>query len=141
MAKTEKTRNAGTLTEAGFHSLIVSNLRNASRWWKPKQQCIRKARVSLGKYRCASCNQIVPATKKGVYKTGKKAGKPKKIKNILADHKEPVVDPNVGFVDWNTFIERLFREDGWQALCDDCHKAKTKEEQAIAKERRKNARN
>ena len=88
--KPEKTRNNNTMTEAQFHSLIVSNLRNASRWWKPKQQCIRKARVSLGKYRCAECNLVVPSTKKGFYKTGKKAGKPKKIKNILADHKQMI---------------------------------------------------
>jgi len=135
--KPEKTRNNKTMTEAQFHSLIVSNLRNASRWWKPKQQCIRKARVSLGKYRCAECNLVVPSTKKGVYKTGKKAGKPKKIKNILADHKDPVVDPNVGFVNWDTFIERLFREDGWQALCEECHSAKTKEERSIGAARRK----
>lgn len=138
MPKKERTRNAGTLTEAGFKAMIVSALRDKSRWWKPKQKCIQKARVSKGKYKCECCLEIVPATKQGVYKTGKKAGKPKKIKNILADHAAPVVDPSVGFVDWNTYIERMFIETGWQALCDNCHTEKTATENAIAKERRRN---
>ena len=134
----EKTRNAGTLTEAGFKSLIISALRDKSRWWKPKQKCIQKARVSKGMYLCASCNEIVPSTKKGFYKTGKKAGKQKKIKNILADHIDPVIDPHIGFVDWNTYIGRMFIETGWQAICGNCHKIKTAEEKAIATERRRN---
>ena len=34
-SRVEKNRNNGTLSEAGFWSLIRSTLRNASRWWKP----------------------------------------------------------------------------------------------------------
>jgi len=139
--KAEKTRNAGTMTEAAFKSLIISALREKSRWWKPKVKCIQKAKVMKGVYLCASCGKLVPSTIQGVYKTGKKAGKPRKIKNILADHIDPVVDPNVGFVDWNTYIERMFVEEGWQAICHKCHTEKTAEEKAIATERRRNENN
>jgi hypothetical protein len=136
--KTTKTRNAATMTESAFKSMIISALREKSRWWRPKLNCIKNARIRKGIYLCEQCGKHVTATKQGIYKTGKKAGKPKKIKNIIADHVSPVVDPKVGFVDWNTYIERMFIEEGWQAICDDCHTIKTNEEKAIAKERRGN---
>ena len=34
------------LTEAEFKSRIISALRQASRWWKPKNEAIARARVS-----------------------------------------------------------------------------------------------
>jgi 5-methylcytosine-specific restriction endonuclease McrA len=50
-------------------------------------------------------------------------------KDVEVDHIVPVVDPSVGFVDWNTFIARLFTErENYQTLCKPCHKLKTKEE-------------
>lgn len=137
MARVERTRNAGTLTEAGFKAMIIAALRDRSRFWKPRQACIKKARVRKGYYLCESCNNVVPATKWTEYKTGKRKGKPKKVKNIVADHTHPVVDPTVGFVDWNTYIERMFIEEGFQAICHDCHSAKSLEETAIRKERNK----
>ena len=136
---TEKTRNGGAWTEAEFKSRIVSALRQISSYWKPKQQCIRSARISIGKYRCAECKEIVPSTIQGEWKSGKKKGKKRKIKNILADHINPVIDPHKGFIDWNTYIDRMFIEEGWQALCKQCHDIKTKEERAIATKRRRDA--
>jgi hypothetical protein len=133
----EKTRNSGTLTEAGFNSLITSALRKANSYWKPKQQCIKDARVARGQYMCSSCHSIVPTSVYGVYKSGKKKGKPRKIKNIVADHIEPVVDPHVGFQGWDVYIKRMFIETGWQAICRSCHSIKTAEESAIAAERRR----
>jgi len=134
-----KTRNAGTLTEAGFKALIVSGLRDKSRWWKPKQQCIRNARVSKGLYRCECCKETVKGSVWGVYKSGKKEGKKRKIVNILADHIDPVVDPAVGFINWDTYIERMFIElSGYQALCGKCHDAKSKGERDIATQRKHN---
>lgn len=139
MAKlVERTRNANTLTEAQFKAMLISALRDKSRWWKPKQQCIRDARVSKGLYRCASCSSIVPSTLKGVWKTGKKAGRTRKIPNILADHIEPVVDPYVGFVSWDVYIERMFIEVGFQAICHKCHQEKGKVECQIRTQRRRN---
>ena len=39
-----RTRNAGTMTEAGFWSMIRSALRQKSRWWKPIAECKKLAR-------------------------------------------------------------------------------------------------
>lgn len=135
--KVERTRNGGTLTEAGFKALIISSLREKSRWWKPRQACIKKARIRKGWYLCECCKKEVPASIYVPYLTGKKKGKSRKVKNILADHIEPVVDPHVGFVDWNTYIERMFIEEGFQAICYECHSTKTKAETSIAALRRK----
>lgn len=139
--KVERTRNAGTWTQAEFDSRIISALRQISQWWKPKQQCLREARVSKGIYVCEQCKRRVPATISGVYKTGNKKGKPRKIKNIVADHINPVVDPNVGRRSWDEYIERMFIETGWQAICKPCHDAKTAEERKTAKKRRENENN
>jgi hypothetical protein len=58
------------------------------------------------------------------------------------DHIDPVVDPHTGFVDWNTYIERMFCElTGFQVLCFDCHSKKTSIERSIATERKRNAKN
>ncbi len=59
----------------------------------------------------------------------------------MADHINPVVDPNVGRKSWDEYIERMFIETGWQAICKECHDVKTKEERAIAAKRRKNESN
>jgi hypothetical protein len=126
----EKTRNGGKWTEARFRSFIISALRTATRKWGPRNECLKQARVRRGVYKCAMCEQEVPATKVITLKNGKE----KKVKNIFADHIEPIVDPEVGFVDWNTWIERAFVElDGFQALCHDCHKKKSDEERVKRK--------
>ena len=83
----------------------------------------------------------MPSTIYGVYKSGKKEGKPRKIKNIVADHIDPVVDPHVGFQGWDVYINRMFIEIGWQAICYSCHSKKTKKENAIATARKRNENN
>lgn len=68
-------------------------------------------------------------------------GNKRRRKNIIADHIDPVIDPNVGFVSWDVVIERLFVEsDGFQALCWGCHNIKTSEERHVATERRRSER-
>lgn len=70
--------------------------------------------------RCAICEQEVPE------------------KDIHMDHDPPVVDPAVGFVDWNTYIHRMFPEKiGYQAICKPCHKQKTADERKIRTERQR----
>jgi 5-methylcytosine-specific restriction endonuclease McrA len=62
-------------------------------------------------YRCAACKADFPA------------------KDVQVDHKKPVVDVKQGFVDWNTYVERMFVEDaGLQVLCKPCHKKKSDKE-------------
>jgi len=68
-------------------------------------------------------------------------------KNIAVDHIEPVVDPYIGYVDLDTYSERLFCDiDNLWVLCNykdlqdgvaSCHKIKTKIESGIAAETRK----
>lgn len=90
---------------------------------------MKKARVSRGEYLCADCQQIVPATIKD--ENGKR------IKNAVVDHIDPIIDPRVGWVSYESLIERMFvEEDKLQVLCHECHTRKTNEEKAIAKERR-----
>lgn len=77
--------NGGTMTEAMFRSFIISHLRAASRWWKPRNDVIKKAREARGLYRCAECKQLVPAS------LPPPPGKKRRIKNVLADHIDPIV--------------------------------------------------
>ena len=91
----DKPHNNGQWTEARFKSFIISALRSATTRWGPKQQCIKNARVSRGLYKCECCGAIGPPT------LPPPEGKTRRIKNIVADHVEPVVDVQKGFVDWD----------------------------------------
>lgn len=121
-SRVEKLRNHFTLSEAGFWSLIRSNLRNASRWWKPVAECKKLARrVYKGKnksqkweYQCSHCREWFME------------------KEIAVDHKIEAGSLTCGD-DLKGFVERLFVEvDGLQILCnkrldgkESCHKIKT----------------
>lgn len=124
-----KTRAGGTWTEAKFRGFIRGNLRRTSQRWPPIPNALKKARVERGFYLCAGCGQVVPATIKDE--------KGKRIKNAVVDHIDPIIDPNVGWVSYESLIERMFvEEDKLQVLCHACHTEKTNMEKAIAKERR-----
>lgn len=124
-----KTRAGGQWTEARFRSFIRGNLRRTSQRWPPIPNALKKARVSRGEYLCAECKQIVPATIKD--ENGKR------IKNAVVDHIDPIIDPSVGWISYDSLVERMFvEEDKLQVLCYACHKIKTDSEKAIAKERR-----
>lgn len=123
----EKTRNGNQWTEARFKSFITSALRRAA--WPPKFRVVDEAFVKVGPNpktgrkcklsRCNGCGELFAK------------------RDLFSDHIEPVVDPAVGFVDWNTYIQRMFIEiDGYQVLCDECHNEKTNKEKQQAKERR-----
>jgi len=116
----ERPRNGGEWSESRFRSFIYSALRRAQ--WPPKFQCIRDAFVKHGinpetgrkckLCRCSSCQNLFPQGK------------------LRADHILPCVGPE-GFIDWNTFIARIYVEaNGFQALCDACHHIKSQEERA-----------
>jgi len=129
---TKKPHNNGTWTEARKKSFIISALRQALTRWGPKSLCIKNARVSRGVYRCENCKELGPAT------LPPKEGNKRRRKNIVADHIHPIVDPSVGFTNWNEWIARAFVElPKLQALCWKCHTEKTAEERAIATARRR----
>lgn len=131
--KPPKEINNGTWTPARFKSFIVSQLRAATQRWGPKQSCIKNARVRRGVYLCQGCGKEGPAT------LPPPEGNKRRIKNIVADHINPIVDPAVGFTTYDDWITRCFVElDGYQALCHKCHTTKTADEREISKERKAN---
>ena len=96
-------------------------LRGGSRRWPPRFETLNEAKTEkkinslTGRlaqhYQCASCNGEFSA------------------KNVQVDHIIPVIDPQTGFVDWNTFVENLYCDkDNLQVLCSTCHDIKTKKE-------------
>lgn len=108
-------------TEARHKAFIISGLRAASRRYPPKFETLNEAKTTkkinakTGRlaqhYECKACNEEFPA------------------KDVQVDHKKPVVDPKVGFVDWDTYIARMFCEKkNFQVLCKACHKLKTDKE-------------
>lgn len=109
-------------TQARLKNFIISALRSASNRYPPKYECLNAAKVgkkvnkATGRlaehYKCAACEKLFVA------------------KDVHVDHIEPVVSPLTGFVDWNTFIERLFYcpLTNLQVLCRICHRLKISEE-------------
>ena len=127
----DKPFNGGLWTAARKRSFIISQLRRGK--WPPKYAAIKRAHVGPGinpktghkceLHKCEDCGQLFA---KG---------------DMRADHRLPVVDPSVGFVDWNTWIERYHIEaDSYDIICVDCHAVKTAAERAIATARRKRER-
>lgn len=129
----ELVRNNGRWTQAKFNSFIKNNLRSASRKWAPINECKKRANVGRGVYKCAECKEevapttVCPETRK-------------RIKNVFVDHIVPIVDPEVGFVSWDSVIERMFCDsDNLQLLCKGCHDIKSLEDIEKAKLRRANS--
>lgn len=62
-------------------------------------------------------------------------------KECAVDHTSAVIDPEVGFVDFNTYIERLFcSKSNLKILCKRCHTEKSKienKQRRITKEKKK----
>jgi len=128
--------NGGTWTQGRYDSFVKGLIRAGLLKWGPKIACIKKARTRRGFYRCGACLEEVPATIKRELKT--KPGVWKRVKNIHADHIEPIIDPAVGRRSWDEVIERAFvEEEGFMALCHECHATKTAEERDIATARKR----
>lgn len=95
---------------------LFAGLRRLSRFYPVKNEALRLARKSPGNYECAECKKLF------------------KIADVKVDHIAPVIDPKVGFVDWNTYIDRLFCPlSNLQCLCDWCHKIKSAAEVKVRK--------
>lgn len=96
---------------------LKNKLRRASYMWPPMKEVMTKARVERGKYECAKC--------KGIFGP----------KEVQRDHIIPVDDPHTGFVDWNTYVERLFcGVEGLQCLCKPCHDTKSQMENVVRRD-------
>ena len=108
-------------SDAKWRSWVVSLLRRGTMKFPPRNEALRAAKTEkkinekTGRmaqhYRCAGCLQEFTA------------------KGVVADHILPVVDTVRGFVDWNTYIERMFCAiDKWQIICRSCHDVKSAQE-------------
>jgi len=115
---TLKIRNGGDWTEGRWRSFVTSTIRGGFRRYPPKFAVLKNAFVGKhinpdsGKlasfYTCKSCKKDFTA------------------KNVQVDHIKPIVDPKIGFVSWDDFIEKLFCEvKNLQVLCIPCHKKKS----------------
>lgn len=135
-AKKEKSKKASKKQPYDQRKFIEKTLRGAFK--KTPMYHLAKARAKeeftvLSKhdkpmrrvhFRCAKCGKFF------LDKTG--------AKEIAVDHIDPVVDPKTGWVDYQTYITRLFCSiDNLQILCNfpklrdgvrSCHKIKTSEE-------------
>jgi 5-methylcytosine-specific restriction endonuclease McrA len=86
--------------------------------WSPERKAVANESEKLAgikdKRLCNMCGQVFD---KGL---------------VAVDHKEPVIDPNKGFESWDTYYARLFvTRDLLQALCKECHQAKSNGENKI----------
>lgn len=118
-------------SDSKIRMFIVGVLRAGARRWPNKHETLRDAYVGKKEnkktgrkamhYRCNSCKGEFPSS------------------DVNVDHIIPVVDPLVGFIDWNTYIDRLFcSKENLQVLCSECHNKKTNEERnAKSKKNRK----
>lgn len=97
--------------------LLICYVRRIFLYSPLRKEVKANAKVGKYKYKCAKCK--------------------KNFEKVVIDHVIPVVDPAVGFVDWNTYIERMFcDEKNLQALCKKCHERKSKGERDASKSRR-----
>ena len=116
----EKTRNAGTQTEAAYWGGIRSALRRHFRYWKPAlnaKYAARRTYVGPNKrqkweYQCAHCKQWFME------------------KEVQTDHIIPAGSLKSG-KDIEAFVERLTPEAGFQELCKPCHQIKTNNEREV----------
>lgn len=90
--------------------LIIGALRKIF-WYSPlRREALEQAKSGM-LYKCAITKKKFP------------------VNEVTVDHVDPVVDPKVGFVDWNTFIARLFcNVSNLQVLSKKAHSEKTKRE-------------
>lgn len=112
---------------------LLPQLRDVYRTW-PQKSVARdraKVRVEIGRYKngnpeykikfkCYICEELFEK------------------QDTQIDHVDSVVDPQVGFVDWNTYIDRLFCDaDNLRCACKPCHQLKTLWENDERKRHRK----
>jgi len=127
------------MNDTQFFNFIKGLLRKGSMRWAPRNNVLKNARVERGVYMCAGYGAQGPHTVPASIITTLKNGKTKRIRNVLVDHIQPVVDTAKGFVGWDEYIKRMFcNEDNFQVLCHECHQNKCNDEKQEAKARRAN---
>lgn len=110
--RVERTRNAGTMTEAAFWGMIRSALRRRSMYWKPIINAKNAARRAVvggrqkWEYQCSVC--------KGWFKGTE----------VEVDHINPAGSLTCSD-DLKGFVTNLFAEEGYDVKCKPCHRNHT----------------
>ena len=115
-AKAKKKRQKKKWT---LKAKLTKVMRQEWSWSPMKREALLRARVGRwvdDKNKCEWCGKIYSR------------------KEISVDHISPVVKPEMGFENWDTYIKRLFCPSEYLAvLCKPCHTDKTKEERILRK--------
>lgn len=109
--------------ERTLKQVLMMGLGKSWMMWGPRNEVKHRCKVpgKSGWYKCEECYE--------------------ERERIEIDHINPVVQPKDGFTTWDQYILSKFVEaDKLQALCHECHKAKTKKENAVRRETKKCAR-
>lgn len=95
-------------------NFAINSIRRAGYRWPGRYNCNNLNKLDRNEYFCSFCGII--------------GGR----KEFQLDHIKPVVDPEIGFEGFDSYIERhLCIEDGFQRLCKPCHKDKSQGENAL----------
>ena len=106
------------MTNSKLKSWLISGLRRMTMRFPPRNEALKAAKVGkklnpktgrmCDHYKCAGCLNEFPG------------------KEIAMDHIQPIVEPGVGFVNWDVYMQRMWVPvEQWQPLCKECHTKKS----------------
>lgn len=105
--------------EKRLKKIILAGLGKAWMFWPPRAEVKRRCKDpnKPGWYICEKCKVSV--------------------EKLETDHIDPCVSPLVGFTTWDEYIKKrfVFSADKLQGLCRECHKAKSKEENRLRRQK------
>jgi hypothetical protein len=97
-----------------LRKFLIPILRRKSLYYPERHRALNLAKIERGFYRCRSCQQGFGR------------------KEIHVDHVASVISTKEGWVDWNTYIARLFvPAEELQVLCIACHNIKSQLEASL----------
>ena len=99
---------------------IIAHLRRIGYRNIHRAKAFEEAHIGRAQWKCKKCERIYSSSR-----------------DLHGDHIQPVVDFNTGFTTWDEYINKLFLGK-IQALCVECHKQKSEEENVIRREKRVN---
>lgn len=127
--------------DSRLKNLIIGAFRKLSYRWSPRNQAKALAKVDSSLYRCKTCECLCyEGSSEDNYQEFlfKYENVEVKSRKGAMDHIVPVIDPVKGFQTLDILADRMFVAiDGWQYLCYDCHKEKSKLENIERKLNRK----
>lgn len=114
---------------------LISYARKLSLSWEPRQQAKNECKVDSALHRCSKCGTLCyEGSSEKNYEAFVEKYSPETVlfDGIKLDHINPVVDPLVGFQDWDKFYEGLFcAKDNFRGICSLCHDKKSATENKI----------